>query len=87
MAIIYLVSILHKIIMYSKYTPNITIISRPFMLIIIFEYTCNIIVRIHSKYTFVNPNIFNYIFKVTQNRPLYIHKVAIKLVTFATNGT
>jgi hypothetical protein len=32
------------------------------MLIIILEYTCNIIVHIHSKYTFVNPNIFDFIF-------------------------
>jgi hypothetical protein len=62
MVTIYLVSILHKKIIYSKYTPNIIIISRPFMLIIILEYTCNIIVHIHSKYTFVNPYIFKYIF-------------------------
>jgi hypothetical protein len=57
------------------------------MLIIIFEYTCNIIVHIHSKYTFVNPNISNYIHKNTQNKPLYIHSVTTKLVTFAINGT
>jgi hypothetical protein len=57
------------------------------MLIIILEYTCNIIVHIHSKYIFVNLNIPNYIFLNTQNRPLYIHSVTTKLVTFATNGT
>jgi hypothetical protein len=31
-----------------------TIISRPFVIIIIFEYTYNMVVRIHSKYTFIN---------------------------------
>jgi hypothetical protein len=31
------------------------------MLIIIFEYTCNIVVHINSKYTFVNHNIPNYV--------------------------
>jgi hypothetical protein len=62
---------------YSKYISFIvTIISRPFMLIIIFEYTSNMVVCIHSKYTFINPNT-----------PLYTHRVATKLVTFATNGT
>jgi len=61
MGIIYLVNILHKLLIYSKYTViSVTIISRPFMLIIIFEYTCNM-VHIHSKYTFINPNTPNYI--------------------------
>jgi hypothetical protein len=31
------------------------------MLIIIFEYTSNMVVCIHSKYTFINPNAPNYI--------------------------
>jgi hypothetical protein len=58
----------------------------PFMLIIIFEYTCNMVVHIHSKYTFINPNTPNYI-PYTQNTLLYIYRVATKLVIFATNGT
>jgi hypothetical protein len=62
MGTIYLVNILHKILIYLKYTLiNVTIISKPFMLIIIFEYTCNMIVHIHSKYTFININTPNYI--------------------------
>jgi hypothetical protein len=79
---IYLINILHIILMCSKYTSNVTIILKQFMLIIIFEYTCNMVANIHSKYTFVNHNIFNYIFWNTQNTTLYIHKV-----TFAINGT
>jgi len=48
--------------MYSKYTQiSVTIILRPFMLIILLEYTCDTIVHIHSKYTFINVNTFNYI--------------------------
>jgi len=31
------------------------------MLILIFEYTCNMVVHIDSKYTFINPNTSNYI--------------------------
>jgi hypothetical protein len=59
---IYIVNILHKILIYSKYTLiNVTIILRSFMLIIILEYTCNMVVHIQSKYTFVNPNTPNYI--------------------------
>jgi hypothetical protein len=47
---------------YSKYTLfDVTIISRPFMLIIILEYTYNMVVHINSKYTFINPNALNYI--------------------------
>jgi hypothetical protein len=61
MGAIYLVNIVYKILIYSKYTYSVTIILRPFMLIIIFEYICNMVVDIHSKYTFVNPNIPNYI--------------------------
>ncbi len=38
-------------------------------------------------YTFINPNTSNYIPLNSQNALLYTHKVAIKLVTFATNGT
>jgi hypothetical protein len=30
------------------------------MLIILFEYTCNMVVHIHSKYTFINLNTPNY---------------------------
>jgi len=62
MGAIYLVNILCKILIYEKYTLiSVTIISRPFMLIIILEYTCNMVVHIHSKYTFINRNIPNYI--------------------------
>jgi hypothetical protein len=73
--------------MYSKYTSSITIILMPFMLIIIFEYICIMVVDIHSKYTFVNVNIPKYILYNSQNTPLYIYKVASKLVTLPTNGT
>jgi len=62
MVAIYLVYILHSFFIYSKYTPNVTIILRLFMLIIILEYTCNMVIHIQSKYTFVNPNIPSYIF-------------------------
>jgi hypothetical protein len=62
MGIIYLANILRKILIYSKYTLfSVTIISRPFMLIIILEYTYNMVVHINSKYTFINPNTPNYI--------------------------
>jgi len=62
MSTIYLINILHKILIYSKCTLiNVTIILRPFMLIILFEYTCNMVVHIHSKYTFINFNTPNYI--------------------------
>jgi len=55
MGTIYLVNILHKILNYSKCTLiNITIILRPFMLLIIFEYTCIMVVHIHSEYIFIN---------------------------------
>jgi hypothetical protein len=57
------------------------------MLIIILEYTSNMVVHINSKYTFMNPNTPNYIFYNSQITPLYIYKVTIKLVTFAINGT
>ncbi len=60
MVTIYLVNILHKISIYSKYKPNLNIISKPFNVNNNFEYACNIVVHIHSKYTFVNPNIPNY---------------------------
>jgi hypothetical protein len=47
MGIIYLVNILHKTLISSKYTlTSVTIISRPFMLIIIFEYKYNMVVHI-----------------------------------------
>jgi hypothetical protein len=88
MGTIYLVNILHKILIYSKYTLiSVTIISKPFMLIIIFEYTCNMVVHIHFKFTFINPNTPNYIPWNSQNTPLYIHMVVTKLVTFVINGT
>jgi hypothetical protein len=62
MGTMYLVNILHKILIYSKYTLiNVTIILRLFMLIILLKYTCNMVVEIHSKYTFININIPNYI--------------------------
>jgi hypothetical protein len=62
MGIIYLANILHKILIYSKYKLfNVTIISRPFMLIIILEYKINMVVHINSKYTFINPDTPNYI--------------------------
>ncbi len=57
------------------------------MLVILLEYTCNMVVDIHSKYTFINLNTPNYIPQNSQNTPLYIHKVVTKLVTFATNKT
>jgi hypothetical protein len=61
MGTIYLVNILHKILIYSKYTLiSVTIIFRLFMLILLFEYTCNMVVHI-SKYTFININTPNYI--------------------------
>jgi len=88
MGIIYLSNMLHKILIYSKYILfNVTIISRPFMLIIILEYTSNMVVHINFKYTFINLNTLNYIPYNSQNTPLYTHKVTTKLVTFATNGT
>jgi len=88
MGTIYLINILHKKFVYSKYTLiSVTIILRPFMWIIILEYTCNMVVHIHSKYTFITLNTLNYIFKNSQNIPLYTHKVVTKLVTFAINGT
>jgi len=63
MGTIYFVNILHKILIYSKYILiNVTIILRPFMLVILFEYTCNMVGHIHSKYTFINLNTLNYIF-------------------------
>jgi hypothetical protein len=87
MGIIYLVNILNKILIYSKYTPiNATIILRLFMLIILLEYTWNMVVHIHSKYTFINISTPNYIPWNSQNTPLYIHRVATKLVTFVING-
>jgi len=62
MGIIYLRNILHKNFIYSKYTLfSVTIISRPFMLIIIVEYTSDMVVHINSKNIFINPNTFNYI--------------------------
>jgi len=60
---IYLANIIQKNLIYSKYTLfNVTIISKPFMLIIIFECTFNMVVHINSKYTFINYNTSNYMF-------------------------
>ncbi len=88
MGTIYLVDILHKILIYSKYTLiSVTITLKPFMLIILLEYTCNMVIHVHSKYTYININTPNYIPYNSQNTLFYIHKVTIKLVTFATNGT
>jgi hypothetical protein len=88
MGTMYLVNMLNKIVIYSKYTLiSVTILSRSFMVIIILEYTCNMVVHIHAKHTFININTPNYILSNSQNTPLYIHRVAIKLVTYATNGT
>jgi len=54
MGIIYLTNILHKILIYSKCTLfSVTVISRPFVLIIILEYTSNMVVHMSSKYTFI----------------------------------
>jgi hypothetical protein len=48
MGTIYLVNILHKFLIYAKYKLiNVTIMLRPFMLIIILGYTCNMAVHIH----------------------------------------
>jgi hypothetical protein len=56
-----LINILYKILIYSKYTQiSLTIILRPFMSKILFEYTCNMVVHIHSKYTFINLNTPNH---------------------------
>jgi len=78
MGTIYLTNILHIILIYSIYIS--------FIITIIFEYIFNMIVCIHSKYTLINPNTPNYIIWNSQNTPLYTHRVATKLVTFATNG-
>jgi len=61
MGAIYFVNISHKILIYSKYTYSVTIISRSFMLTIILEYICNMVGHIHSKYRFVNFNVISYI--------------------------
>jgi hypothetical protein len=56
---------LHKIVIYSKYTISVTIILRPFMqIIIIIEYKYKLVIPIHSKYIFVNPIIFLRIYKI-----------------------
>jgi hypothetical protein len=61
MGTIYLVNILYKILIYSKYTLiSVSMILKSFMLIILLEYTCNMVVHIHSKYTFINFNTLNY---------------------------
>jgi hypothetical protein len=62
MGTIYLANILRTILIHSKYISfNVTIISRPFMIIIIFEYIFNMGVHMHSKYIFINLNTRNYI--------------------------
>jgi len=62
MGTIYLVNIFHKNLIYSKYTLiSVPIILKPFILIIILEYICNMVVHVHSKYIFINLNTPNYI--------------------------
>ncbi len=62
MGTIYLVNILDKFLIHSKYTLiSVTIILKSFMLIIVLEYTYNMVVHMYSKYTFMNPNTPNYI--------------------------
>jgi hypothetical protein len=88
MGTICLLNILHKILIYSKYALiSVTVILGPFMLIILFEYTCNMVVHIHLKYTCINLNTPNYIPYNSQNTPLYTYRVTTQLVTFAINGT
>lgn len=57
------------------------------MLIITFECTCNMAIHIHSKYTFVDINVPNYIPCNAQNTSLYNFRVMTEFVTFATNVT
>ncbi len=61
MGTIYLVNTLRRTSIYSKHIFNVTIILKPFMLIIKFEYICNLDGHIHSKYLFVNFNMHNFI--------------------------
>jgi hypothetical protein len=62
MGTIHVANILHETLIYSKHTLiSVTIILRPFMLIIILECTCNMVVHIDSKYTFINIKTPNYI--------------------------
>jgi hypothetical protein len=62
MGIAYVVKKLYKILIYSKYTLiSVTVILRSFMWIILLEYTCNMVVHIHSKYAFININTPKYI--------------------------
>ncbi len=44
-------------------------------------------IHIHSKYTFVDLNVLDYINCNTQNTSLYNYRVMTELVTFATNVT
>jgi hypothetical protein len=88
MGITYLENILHKILIYLKYTLfNVTIITRSFMLIMILEYTFNMIAHIKSKYTLIYCNTPNHIVYNSKNTPLYTHEIITKLVTFTTNET
>jgi hypothetical protein len=62
MDIIYWINILHKNVIYSKHILfSVTIISRPFLLIIILESTYNMVVHTNSKYKFINLNTPKYI--------------------------
>jgi hypothetical protein len=60
MGTIYLTNILRTILLYSKYIPfNVTIILRPFMMIIIFEDAYNMVVLYTFKiyiYKYFTPN-------------------------------
>jgi hypothetical protein len=50
---IYLVNILNKTLIYSKYTLiNVTIILRPFILIILLEYNNNLILQMGREKTY-----------------------------------
>jgi len=60
MGIVYLTNILHIILICSIDIPfNVTMISRPFILILILEYTSNMVV--HTFDTLINPNTPNFI--------------------------
>jgi hypothetical protein len=47
------------------------------MLIIILEYTCNMVIHIHSNYTFINSNILVYVIFVNATIPLRTHKIQL----------
>jgi hypothetical protein len=86
MVTMYLLNILHRTLIYQ----NIYLVEYEnyLMFIIILEYTWNMAIHTHSKYTFVNPNIYIQLYFLnTQNALLNTHKAIIKLVAYITNGT